>query len=92
MLALFSGIAATSALATAMLPSVAPAADAGGAAPPTTAPAGVADTPAPSVRHVKRYIVLKPGQTAPPRAHVLVRPTPTPRVTVVTRTRQSGKP
>ena len=91
-LALFSGIAATSALATAMLPSVAPAADAGGASQPPPAPARVADTPAPSVRHVTRYVVLKPGQTAPPNAPVLVRPTPTPRVTVVTRTRQSGKP
>ncbi len=92
MLTLFTGIASASALAAAMLPSVAPAIDAGVGPPPTTDPASVADAPAPSVRHVKRYVVLKPGQTPPPNAHVLVRPTPTPRVTVVTRTRQSGKP
>ena len=75
-----------------MLPSVAPSTDAGNGSTPGTQPASVADAPAPSVRHVKRYVVLKPGQTAPPNAPVIVRPTPSPRITVVTRTRQSGKP
>lgn len=92
MLVLFTGIASASALATAMLPSVAPATDAGAVPVPATDPASVANVPAPSVRHVTRYVLLKPGQTAPPHASVLVRPTPTPRITVVTRTRQSGKP
>ena len=91
-LALFTGVASASALATAMLPSIAPVGEAEVAMSPTPDPAIVARAPAPSVRHVTRYVVLKPGQTAPPKAHVLVRPTPTPRVTVVTRTRQSGKP
>jgi hypothetical protein len=91
-LVLFTGIASASALATAMLPSVAPAADAGGGSSAALDPANVASVPTPSVRHVKRYVVLKPGQTAPPNAPVIVRPTPTPRITVVTRTRQSGKP
>ena len=62
-LVLFTGIASASALATAMLPSVAPPADAGNGSTPGTQPASVADAPAPSVRHVKRYVLLKPGQT-----------------------------
>lgn len=89
----FAGIASASALAAAMLPSVTPVTDAAGAGSALAADqAGGAAVPAPSVRHVTRYVTLKPGQTAPPHASVLVRPTPTPRVTVVTRTRQSGKP
>ena len=76
-----------------MLPSVTPVTDAAGdGSALTTDQAGGAAVAAPSVKHVTRYVVLKPGQTAPPHASVLVRPTPTPRVTVVTRTRQSGKP
>ena len=47
-------IASASALTAAMLPSVAPATDAGVGSPPTTGPTGIADAPAPSVRHVKR--------------------------------------
>ena len=93
MLVTFAGIASASALTTAMLPSVSPVTDAAGAGSVLVADqsSGAAD-PAPSIRHVTRYVVLTPGQTAPPHASVLVRPTPTPRVTVVTRTRQSGKP
>jgi len=91
-----AGIASISALTAAMLPSVAPA------------PAAAADTqtvltadaaviaPAPTVVHVKRYVTLKPGETAPPQSTVIVRPQPTPivrtQVVTVTRTRQSGKP
>ncbi len=92
MLVVFGGIASASALAVAMLPSVAPTDAAGGGSALIADQAVGTVAPAPSVRHVKRYVVLKPGQTAPPHASVLVRPTPTPRVTVVTRTRQSGKP
>ena len=81
-----AGIASASAIASALLPSVTPA------------PAAAADiaaltdttTPGPSVIHVTRVVMLKPGQTAPPQASVVVPPTPTPRVKVVTTTRQSG--
>lgn len=45
--------------------------------------------PAPSVKHVIRYVQLKPGQTAPPKAVVKQAPILPPRVVVVT-TRQSG--
>ena len=93
MLVTFAGIASASALAAALLPSVVPATDAAGAGSVLTpGQMSGAVVPAPSVRHVTRYVTLKPGQTAPPHASVIVRPTPTPRVTVVTRTRQSGKP
>lgn len=84
------GIASASAILTALLPSVAPR--------PVDALVAQVDTgaavvePAPSVVHVKRYVTLAPGQTAPPAASVLVQPTPTPRVRVVTVTRQSGQP
>ena len=84
-----AGVASASALVTALLPSVTPAV----ATVADPAAGLVADAqPAPSVRHVTRYVVLQPGQTAPPQAPVVVQPTPTPRVKVVTVTRQSGKP
>ncbi len=81
-----AGIASASAIASALLPSVTPA------------PVAVADvaaltdttTPGPSVIHVTRVVMLKAGQTAPPQASVVIPPTPTPRVKVVTTTRQSG--
>lgn len=89
-----AGIASASALVTAMLPSVSPtevvvAAD-------TTGLTAVA--PEPSVLHVTRYVTLQPGQTAPPQSSVVVKPQPTPRVTVkVVKqvqvvTKQSGQP
>ncbi len=81
------GIASASAILTALLPSVAPR--------PAGIDAGLTAevvAPAPSVQHVTRVVVLKPGQTAPPQASVIVQPTPTPRVRVITTTRQSGKP
>jgi hypothetical protein len=80
----FAGIASTSAIATAMLPSVLPASAA--ANPPS-----VAQQQPQNVQHVTQYVQLQPGQTAPPNAPVVVQPTPTPRVQVVTRTRQSGR-
>lgn len=81
----FAGIASTSAIATAMLPSVLPAGVANGAS-------GVSATQQqPAVRHVTHYVTLQPGQTAPPNAPVVVQPTPTPQVQIVTRTRQSGR-
>lgn len=80
----FTGLAAASAIFTAVaLPPVATT-----ASTVTT----VADTSVAPVRHVIRYIQLKPGQTAPPNAAVqAAAPQPTPRVVVVTTTRQSGK-
>lgn len=94
-----AGLATAAAFTTAMLPSVTPVADAAVAqAPSDQAPVdqvpATADQPAPSVLHVKKYVTLQAGQTAPPQATVVVRPTPTPKVKVkvVVKTRQSGKP
>ena len=81
----FAGLATASAVTSALLPSVLPRG---------AAPVQVAETvPAaqPSVVHVTRVVQLLPGQTPPPQAAVVVQPTPTPRVHVVT-TRQSGTP
>ncbi len=89
----FAGLASAAAFTTAMLPSVTPQVD---AAQTTDQPvaAAVVEQPAPSVQHVTKYVTLQPGQTAPPQSTVIVRPKPTPKVTVkvVTKTRQSGKP
>ena len=83
----FVGLASLSAIATGLLPSVVPAY----AAIPGAATI-VADAAPLAAKHVTRYVQLKPGQTAPPQAAVVAAPTPTPRVVVVTTTRQSGKP
>jgi hypothetical protein len=83
----FVGLASLSAIATGLLPSVVPAV----AADPGTAMV-VADAGPLAVKHVTRYVQLKPGQTAPPQAAVVAAPKPSPRVVVVTTTRQSGKP
>jgi hypothetical protein len=91
----FAGVASASAFTVAMLPSVAPAQQAGTAdALNADAVAAAAVVPQPSVLHVTKYVTLQPGQTAPPQSTVIVQPTPTPivKVQVVTRTRQSGKP
>jgi len=89
MLVGLAGIASASAFVSAMLPSVAPASTPA----PVTLSADVVAAAEPPVIHVLRIVQLKPGETAPPQAAVIVRPTPTPRVTVVTTTtRQSGKP
>ncbi|HEY6058290.1 MAG TPA: hypothetical protein VIV06_09670, partial [Candidatus Limnocylindrales bacterium] len=77
-----------SALATGLLPSVAQPGAVVGA---PTATLGEA-VPAPSVRHVVRYVQLRPGQTAPPQSTVVAAPKPSPRTVVVTTTRQSGRP
>jgi len=85
-----AGLAAASAVATAVLAPPAPA--------PAAASQQVATVLAPDqaamapVRHVVRYVYLKPGQTAPPQAVVAQLPAPTPRVLTVTTvtTRQSG--
>jgi hypothetical protein len=78
----FTGLAAASAIFTAIaLPPV---------ATPATTVTPVMDAAQAPVRHVIRYVQLKPGQTAPPNAAVEVAPQPTPRVVVVT-THQSGK-
>jgi hypothetical protein len=96
------GLASAAAFTTAMLPSISPAdaSDSTAAADPNAVDPSAVDpnagivAPEPSVRHVTQYVTLKPGQTAPPKSTVIVRPKPTPKVTVkvVTRTRQSGKP
>lgn len=80
-----AGVASASAITSALLPSVLrhPAA--------TQTVTDVVPVPEPSVIHVTRVVQLLPGQTAPPQASVVVEPTPTPRVHVVT-TRQSGVP
>lgn len=80
-----TGVAAMSALATAV--AVPPAA---GQATTTVVEAQV--EPSVAVTHVTRFVQLKPGQTAPPNAPVKAAPAATPRVVVVTTTRQSGKP
>ncbi len=79
-----TGVAALAAFATAM---TAPSAGAS-----STAVAQAQEIPAPSVIHVKKFVQLKPGETAPPAALVQAAPAATPRVVVVTTTRQSGKP
>jgi hypothetical protein len=81
-----TGLAALSAFATAII--VPPAA---GMSSVATAPVSIVVMPAP-VKHVTQYVQLKPGQTAPPRSVVQAAPAPTPRVVVITTTRQSGKP
>lgn len=85
MLIALTGVAAVSALATviaAPLP----------ASQTTTTLVVTQALPSVPVTHVTRYVQLKPGQTAPPSAHVQAAPVATPRVVVVTTTRQSGKP
>jgi hypothetical protein len=81
-----AGLASATALLTAMLPSVTPSGVAVVEAVDTTTTAA----PEPSVLHVTRVVTLDPGQTAPPNAPVVVKPTPTPRVRVKVVTRQSG--
>ncbi len=81
-----TGIAATSAIATAIVMPT-----------PSGPSATVAVVQTPIVRdaaikHITRYVQLKPGQTAPPSALVRAAPDPTPRIVVITTTRQSGKP
>ncbi len=82
-----TGLAAFSAIATAI---VSPPSGNAAATTTTTVQAQVA--PAASVKHVTRYVQLKPGQTAPPKATVKAAPPVAPRIVVVTTTRQSGKP
>lgn len=82
-----AGLASATALMTAMLPSVTPSPVAVVEAVETT----TAVVPQPSVLHVTKTVVLKPGQTAPPNSSVVIQPQPTPRVHVKVVTRQSGK-
>ncbi len=77
-----AGMAAAAAIATAIIRP--PIGDAG------TTTVEIPPVADPSVRHVTKYVQLKPGQTAPPHATVKVVPEATPRVVIVT-TRQSGK-
>ncbi len=88
-----AGLATAAAFTTAMLPSVTPAPVPDPALDPVVAAVEQVQ-PDPSVKHVTQYVQLRAGQTAPPQSTVVVRPKPTPRVTVkvVTQTKQSGKP
>jgi hypothetical protein len=81
-----TSLAAMSAIATAIVspPSGSDAA--------TTTTVQTVVVPAASVQHVTRYVQLQPGQTAPPSAVVKAAPAATPRIVVITTTRQSGKP
>jgi hypothetical protein len=81
-----TGIAAASAIATALLGPAATASGAGSVAQTTVEIPAQTTTP---VRHVTKIVQLQPGQTAPPQAVVRQAPAPKPRVVVVT-TRQSG--
>ncbi|MFI5255240.1 MAG: hypothetical protein ACHQ15_07275 [Candidatus Limnocylindrales bacterium] len=80
----FAGLASLSALATSVM---IPPAGAG-----TTTQVIVQQPVARTVQHVTNYVQLSPGQTAPPAAAVQQLPAPSPRIVVVTTTRQSGKP
>lgn len=84
-----TGIAAASAIATAIVTPPAGGGSSGAIQAATVATAVQQPVPAPS--HVTRYVRLAPGQTAPPQASVQQLPPPAPRVVVVT-TRQSGAP
>ena len=77
----FGGMAALSAVATALL--------APSSTPTVTATTVTVAVPEPSVVHVTRVVHLQPGQTAPPQALVTQMPAPTPRTVIIT-TRQSG--
>jgi hypothetical protein len=89
----FAGLASLTALTAAMVPSVAPTADAAVDPAITVAEAPVSQDAAP-VRHVTQYVTLAPGQTPPPGGTVQAQPKPTPtvKVKIVTRSRQSGQP
>ncbi len=82
-----AAIASASAIATVMLSGIVPN------APDPVNAVAIVDVPsAAPAKHVTRYVQLKPGETAPPQAVTLAAPKPTPRVVVVTTTRQSGRP
>jgi hypothetical protein len=83
-----TGVAALSAIATAVAGAATGAANATGPTPLALEAPG----PSAPVQHVTRYVQLRPGQTAPPQATVTQQPAPSPRVVVVTTTRQSGLP
>ena len=82
-----TGLAAASAIVTALASP--PGADAVAGGTQTTLSMPVAAPPV--VRHVVQYVQLKPGQVAPAQAVVRQQAAPKPRVVVVT-TRQSGAP
>jgi hypothetical protein len=79
-----AGIAAVSAMATAVVTPPPSSAD--------VAQVAVPDQTAQPVQHVTRYVTLAPGVTPPPQAAVQQLPAPTPRVVTVTvKTKQSAK-
>ena len=86
-----TGIAAASAIASALMSSSGANADVGtfGTVQTVQTVLTLPADPTPSPRHVVQYVQLLPGQTAPPKAIVKQAPAPKPRIVVVT-TRQSG--
>jgi hypothetical protein len=76
-----SGLAALAAMATAIALPAPPA-------PPMAAALDGSPAPTPAaplvIKHVTRYVRLRPGETAPPGAPVVAQPDPSPRVVVVT--------
>ena len=84
-----AGLAATTALLTALASPPPAGAAAGSATDIAQTTVTLPAEPAQPVKHVIQYVQLKPGQTAPPNATVKVVPTPKPRVVTIT-TKQSG--
>jgi hypothetical protein len=100
-----TGLAALSTMIAAIVSPAPPISPDPSAAVPTTA-ADVPTTISVPVRHVTRYVTLKPGETAPPGAKVVTKPALAPQVivtqitvaaparapqpVVVVRTKQSG--
>ena len=82
-----AGVAALTAMATAMVSPAGPPAVLSATA--QDASAANAATPTPQVIHIKRVITLQPGQTPPPQAIVTQLPAPKPRVVTIV-TSQSG--
>jgi hypothetical protein len=84
-----AGLAATTALATALVSPPPAGAATGSATDVAQTTVTLPAEPAQPVKHVIQYVQLKPGETAPPNAAVKVVPKPKPRVVVIT-TKQSG--
>ncbi len=90
-----TGIAAFTALVSAIVSPVPAASGSPGASGPADAGgagAGVAPAPTSAVVHIKRIITLAPGQTPPPRAVVTRLPAPSPRVVTIVTSQSGARP
>lgn len=90
-----TGIAAFTALASAIVspvPAASGSAGPTGAADAAGAGPGTAPAPTPAVVHVKRIITLAPGQTPPPQAVVTRLPAPSPRVVTIVTSQSGARP